>query len=526
MAAKTLILRCARALGLFAIARRLTRRSLRILCFHAFSVADEGDLWPGVFIKPDLFRRRMELLRRNGYHVVPLGEGVEGLRSGGAEAPTVAITLDDGFASVASHGAPILAEYGYPATLYVTSYHCETQTPVFRVALQYLCWKSTRETIDVGDLLEGIPATLATHDRSEIQRFYRVAEAQLDEPGRNRLLAAVATRLGVDLEPVLTDRRFHNLDAETLRGLHAQGIDIQLHTHRHRLPLDPECAGDEIVRNRTWLERALGPDHPNSPLIDFCYPSGEWDEGHFPTLMAHGIRSATTLEPGLNRPQSEPLALRRITDNGRMDDVVFEAELSGLMDGVRVLRRQAGRLKRALQRARHQLTVTWRHRRDARSSTVVNDARRVLFVCQGNICRSAYAEHAIRQRFGDTMQVESCGLDVRDSRPSPGRAVLAASTLGVDLSAHRSRQVDADMIARADMVLAMEVRQLDALRQAYPEHTAKFALLRDLAPLPHALFAEIDDPYGGDLSAYARCFSLIEKSLVALRPRNGAARVC
>lgn len=523
MAAKTLILRGARALGLFAIARRLTARSLRILCFHAFAVADEGAMWPGVFIDPDLFRRRMELLRRKGYRVVPLGEGVERLSSGGADEPTVAITLDDGFASVASHGAPILAEYGYPATLYVTSYHCDTQTPVFRVALQYLCSKSMLETVEVGDLLDGIPEILDVRDGDAVRRFYLAAETQLDEAGRNRLLESMAMRLDVGIDPLLADRRFHNLDAATLRGLHAQGIDIQLHTHRHRLPLAPDLAGDEIVRNRAWLGEALGPGHPNPPLVHFCYPSGEWDEGHFATLMAHGIRSATTLEPGLSRPHSEPLALRRITDNGRMDDVVFEAELSGLMDGVRALRRMAGRAKRALQRIRNQLTATWRHRRTGRQTPACGDVQRVLFVCQGNICRSAFAEHALRLRCGDALLIESCGLDVRESRPSPGRAVQAAHALGIDLSAHRSLPVDAAMIARADLVLAMEVHQLEALRAAYPAHAARFALLRDLAPLPHGLLAEIDDPYGGDLSDYSRCFRLIERSLAPLQPRIGEA---
>jgi protein-tyrosine phosphatase len=242
--------------------------------------------------------------------------------------------------------------------------------------------------------------------------------------------------------------------------------------------------------------------------------------------MAHGIRSATTLEPGLNRPYSEPLALRRITDNGRMDDVVFEAELSGLMDGLRVLRRMAGRAKRALQRIRNQLTATWRHRRAGRQTPACGDVQRVLFVCQGNICRSAFAEHALRQRSGDALLIESCGLDVRESRPSPGRAVQAAHALGIDLSAHRSRAIDADMVERADLVLAMEVHQLETLRATFPAHAAKFALLRDLAPLPHALFAEIDDPYGDNLSAYARCFRLIDRSLMPLQPHTGAAHAC
>ena len=519
MHAKTVMLRAARAIGLFALARRLTRRSLRILCFHAFAVGDEGAFWPGVFIDPALFRRRLELLRRNGYRVSPLDKAVDELANGGADDATVAITLDDGFASVASHGASLLAEYDYPATLYVTSYHCATQTPVFRVALQYLCWKSHLERIQVDDLIDGLAGSIATSDRGAVRELYLKAEEQLDEVGRNQLLTVLAERLEVDLVPLLADRRFHNLDAQTLAGLHQQGIDIQLHTHRHRLPLDPDQAVEEIVRNRTWLTDALGANHPNAPLEHFCYPSGDWDEGHFQTLRMTGIRSATTLDPGLNRPHTEPLALRRITDNGRMPDVVFEAELSGLMDGLRVIRRLAGRAKTTLRSWSRQLAATWRHRRSPRHATAQRPVQRVLFVCQGNICRSAFAEHALRRALGDATSIDSCGLDVRESRPSPGLAVQAALAFGIDLSGHRSRPIDASMVGTADLVLAMEVHQLDTLLHRFPEHVGKFGLLRDHAPLPYSLLAEIDDPYGGDLNAYVRCFRLLQRSLAPLQAR-------
>ncbi|HEY5719825.1 MAG TPA: polysaccharide deacetylase family protein, partial [Gammaproteobacteria bacterium] len=485
-----------------------------------------GRFWPGVFIDPQLFRQRLELLRRAGYRVAPLDQAVDELAQGGHAEPTVALTLDDGFASVASHGAPLLAEFGYPATLYVTSYHCATQTPVFRVALQYLCWKAGAREFSVADQLAGFEAPLQSDDRDALRRLYQAAEARLDEAARGRLLARVAERLGLGDEhaALLADRRFHNLDATTLAGLHRQGIDVQLHTHRHRLPLEPGAAAEELARNRDYLAAALGAGHPNRPLEHFCYPSGEWDPGHFDTLRAAGIRSATTLEPGLNAPGSEPLALRRITDNGRMDDLAFEAELSGLMDAARTLRRLAGRGRRALGRWRAQLRASLRHRRRLPAAPAPEARARVLFVCQGNICRSAFAEHALRRALGDAALVASCGLDVRESRPSPGLAVQAARALGIDLAAHRSQAIDAALVEASDLVLAMELRQLDALRARYPEHAAKFALLRDYAPLPTSLLCQVDDPYGGDLRAYARCFDLLQRCLEPLRRQLGSPR--
>lgn len=40
-AAKLSALRTMKALGLFALSRRLTKHKLRILCYHGISVADE-----------------------------------------------------------------------------------------------------------------------------------------------------------------------------------------------------------------------------------------------------------------------------------------------------------------------------------------------------------------------------------------------------------------------------------------------------------------------------------------------------
>ena len=100
----------------------------------------------------------------------------------------------------------------------------------------------------------------------------------------------------------------------------------------------------------------------------------------------------------------------------------------------------------------------------------------------------------------------------------------AARALGIDLAAHRSQAIDAALVEASDLVLAMELRQLDALRARYPEHAAKFALLRDYAPLPTSLLCQVDDPYGGDLRAYARCFDLLQRCLEPLRRQLGSPR--
>ncbi|MFW6193280.1 MAG: hypothetical protein ACOC83_07315, partial [Gemmatimonadota bacterium] len=80
-----------------------------------------------------------------------------------------------------------------------------------------------------------------------------------------------------------------------------------------------------------------------------------------------------------------------------------------------------------------------RARREVRTSAFAGP---VLFVCQGNICRSPYAAGAFLRALPDgwrtRVAVSSAGF-VGPGRGSPTTALRVASRRGVDLTAHRSR---------------------------------------------------------------------------------------
>jgi peptidoglycan/xylan/chitin deacetylase (PgdA/CDA1 family) len=68
------------------------------------------------------FQRQMRLLARLGYRARPFAEVVEALACRSSlPRRTFAITFDDGYCSVGGIAAPILAEYRFPATLFVAS---------------------------------------------------------------------------------------------------------------------------------------------------------------------------------------------------------------------------------------------------------------------------------------------------------------------------------------------------------------------------------------------------------------------
>lgn len=68
----------------------------------------------------------------------------------------------------------------------------------------------------------------------------------------------------------------------------------------------------------------------------------------------------------------------------------------------------------------------------------------ILYVCKGNLCRSPFAEYLSRkiiQKKGiRSLKVESAGLQVNRSRPSPKEALIAAESFGIDMRAHKSKK--------------------------------------------------------------------------------------
>jgi peptidoglycan/xylan/chitin deacetylase (PgdA/CDA1 family) len=81
-----------------------------VLCYHAVSARWSASL----SVTPDALRRQLSSLVRAGWRGATFTEAVLDPPA----ARTVAVTFDDGFASVRELAAPILAELGLPATVF------------------------------------------------------------------------------------------------------------------------------------------------------------------------------------------------------------------------------------------------------------------------------------------------------------------------------------------------------------------------------------------------------------------------
>ncbi len=321
---KRAILQTGRRLGLFGIARRLTRRKLRILCYHGFSLADEHEFRPGVFLRPSTFRRRLAYLAERRFSVLPLGEALDRMRQDRLPPAAVAITIDDGFFSVYDRALDILREFSFPATVYVSSYYCRFDHPVFRLAVQYMFWRTARRPVDLSGL--DVPGLDGRGDDAETTMWKIIdhGETACNEPGRHALAAELGKCLDVDYRQICRSRILSLMEPEEISELPTAGIDVQLHTHRHRFPESETEVAREIADNRAFLQPLV-----DAPLEHFCYPSGVWSPNHWPPLSAAGVTSAVTCEPGFNDSSTPPLALRRFLDDEVIPQIEFEAEVTG-----------------------------------------------------------------------------------------------------------------------------------------------------------------------------------------------------
>jgi peptidoglycan/xylan/chitin deacetylase (PgdA/CDA1 family) len=226
---------------------------------------------------------------------------------------------------------PILKNFGFPATLYLSTYYMEKGTQVFNVALRYALWATKLPSIDLARVSQELTGIFTLKDaptRAEVERLIlAVAERAASATARQELLRTVCETLGISWLNLEQNRILAFMTADEARALLPSGIDLQLHTHRHRFPTSIEELTSEIEENRESLARIT-----HKPLSHLCYPSGEYAKGTFSHLERLGIRSATTTRRGMNTRDTPLLELRRLLDSDSTPDIVFEAEMSGFLE--------------------------------------------------------------------------------------------------------------------------------------------------------------------------------------------------
>jgi protein-tyrosine phosphatase len=163
---------------------------------------------------------------------------------------------------------------------------------------------------------------------------------------------------------------------------------------------------------------------------------------------------------------------------------------------------------------------------------------RVCLVCLGNICRSPMAETVLRAALAEAgldgaVVVDSAGTgDWHIGQPMNSGARTALATRGYDGSAHRARQIEPSWLARRDLVLAMDARNLaDLRRMAGAAGSDRIRLFGEVGGLSgrgrpdprgrgdEADGAEIPDPYGGNAAEFGYVLDLLGSAAPVIASR-------
>jgi len=283
------------------------------------------------------------------------------------------------------------------------------------------------------------------------------------------------------------------------------------------------------VNARPWgsmpLPLALGVDFPyrwyrlltageETPAVE--YRTGVYGRNLMPDLYASraeaaGLRLGPIRTAWFMAGRGVEL-LRVLTGREVHDVLVRDDPRPGLAElweaGVGVWQRLARTLPGAVARQRQRARgLVARAVRDSRGRP------RILFVCQGNICRSPFAAALLRIRLGDNdaVSVGSAGMMPQPGRPTPAFGLQAAAAVGIDLAGHRSAWLTREAAEATSLLVVFDETNRGALFDRYPDLTVPVVRLDELGQP-----GEIADPVDGGPEDFQRCYQRIADGMAEL----------
>lgn len=141
--------------------------------------------------------------------------------------------------------------------------------------------------------------------------------------------------------------------------------------------------------------------------------------------------------------------------------------------------------------------------------------KKVMFVCTGNICRSAMAHGILEKMAKDKNKdilVYSCGTSAYTGDGATYYAVQACEEYDIDISKHKATNILESNIQDMDLILCATNSHKRYILDMYPELKDKIYTIKEYA---NSNLEDIDikDPWGYDMETYRDCFKEIYEAV-------------
>lgn len=293
--------RLVRYIGDRIAAGRPGQGRLCILNYHR--ILEKAD--PLLAAEPDVatFRWQMQVLA-DCFNVLPMDEALAALANGTMPPRAVCITFDDGYRSTHDLALPVLREFGFPATVFVTTGFIDSGSMWNDRILEAL------RTLE-GGRLDLEDAGLGSYPLDTLEQR-RHAVADLTE--KAKYLAPALRQALVERLDRLSGLPAHELmlTSDMIRALPGLGIEIGAHTISHPILTSLPDAGalHEMAESKRQLEAITG-----RPVRYFAYPNGkhckDFDERHIAMARQAGFEAAFSTALGAAGASDDRYALPR-----------------------------------------------------------------------------------------------------------------------------------------------------------------------------------------------------------------------
>lgn len=140
---------------------------------------------------------------------------------------------------------------------------------------------------------------------------------------------------------------------------------------------------------------------------------------------------------------------------------------------------------------------------------------KIMFICTGNICRSAMAKALMEKKVKDyqliNIEIYSSGIFAETGDKASYSAIEIMQEYGIDLTKHEATNIKQSNIQEMDLILCATASHKYSVLQMYPQLKEKVYTIKEYAKDNKQEDLDIKDPWGYDIEIYRYCAAEIDK---------------